>query len=234
MMMSYVHVRTRLRLLADPNTAAILQRFFKTGFGEYGEGDKFLGIKVPQLRKVAQEFKDLKLTDVQKLFHSPNHEERLLAIILLVNRFTTADEKMQERIYQLYLKNTRYINNWDLVDLSAHHIVGAYLFSRAKKPLYDLAVSNDLWKRRIAMLSTFYYIKRFRFQEALKISKILLHDEHDLIHKAVGWMLREIGKRDLNVEENFLKLHYKKMPRTMLRYAVERFPEVKRKKYLLS
>ncbi|MEK6731665.1 MAG: DNA alkylation repair protein [Pseudomonadota bacterium] len=233
-MMSYVHVRTRLRLLADPNTAAILQRFFKTGFGEYGEGDKFLGIKVPQLRKVAQEFKDLKLTDVQKLFHSPNHEERLLAIILLVNRFTTADEKMQERIYQLYLKNTRYINNWDLVDLSAHHIVGAYLFSRAKKPLYDLAVSNDLWKRRIAMLSTFYYIKRFRFQEALKISKILLHDEHDLIHKAVGWMLREIGKRDLNVEENFLKLHYKKMPRTMLRYAVERFPEVKRKKYLLS
>ncbi|HLB57911.1 MAG: DNA alkylation repair protein [Gammaproteobacteria bacterium RIFCSPHIGHO2_02_FULL_42_13] len=232
--MSYRMVRKKLRSLANSETAVILQRFFKTGSGQYGEGDKFLGIKVPQLRKVAKEFQDLKLSDVQKLLHSSNHEERLLAIIFLVNRFSTADEKTQERVYQLYLKNTRYINNWDLVDLSAHHIVGAYLFSRAKKLLYALAVSNDLWERRIAMLSTFYYIKRSRFQEALKISKILLYDEHDLIHKAVGWMLREIGKRDLAVEEDFLKSHYKKMPRTMLRYAIERFPESKRKRYLVG
>ncbi len=221
-----------MRILSNGETAAVLKRFFKTGAGEYGEGDKFLGIKVPQLRKVASKFKDLSFTDIQKLLYSPIHEERLLAIIILVNRFSVSDEKTQESIYKLYLKNTRAVNNWDLVDLSAHHIVGALLFHRVKQPLYDLAGSNNLWERRIAMLSTFYYIKRSRFQEALKISKILLQDEQDLMHKAVGWMLREIGKRDLATEEKFLKRYYKTMPRTMLRYAVERFPEQKRKRYL--
>ncbi|MGD9075434.1 MAG: DNA alkylation repair protein [Desulfobacteraceae bacterium] len=210
----------------------MLQRFFKTGPGEYGEGDVFLGIKVPELRRLAKEYEGIALKGAKQLLRSPIHEQRLLALLILIRRFSKGDEGTQKRIYDLYLKNTQYINNWDLVDVSAEHIVGAYLMERSKTPLYDLAKSDSLWERRISILSTFHYIKHGQFSQSLKISKMLLSDEEDLIHKAVGWMLREVGKRHLPAEEKFLSAHYKIMPRIMLRYAIERFPERKRQRYL--
>jgi 3-methyladenine DNA glycosylase AlkD len=225
-------IRAKLLQLASKDKAKILQGFFKTGPGEYGEGDIFLGITVPVLRKLSKEHDALPVNEVVLLLRSSVHEERLLALMLLVNAFAKGEEKLRKKIYDLYLKNTRYINNWDLVDLTAPNIVGSYLLDKSRKPLYDLAKSKNLWKRRISILATFQFIKQHDFDDSLKISKILLIDEHDLIHKAVGWMLREVGKRSLSVEERFLKQHYKKMPRTMLRYAIERFPETKRKKYL--
>jgi 3-methyladenine DNA glycosylase AlkD len=225
-------IRAKLLQLANKDKAKILQGFFKTGPGEYGEGDIFLGITVPVLRKLSKEHDALPVNEVVLLLGSSVHEERLLALMLLVNAFAKGEEKHRKKIYDLYLKNTRYINNWDLVDLTAPNIVGSYLLDKSRKPLYALAKSTDLWKRRISILATFQFIKQHDFDDSLKISKILLIDEHDLIHKAVGWMLREVGKRSLSVEERFLKQHYKKMPRTMLRYAIERFPEAKRKKYL--
>jgi 3-methyladenine DNA glycosylase AlkD len=209
-----------------------LRSFFKTGSGQYGEGDVFIGIKVPPLRRLAAEFQDASLQTVKGLLASKIHEERTLALMILVRKFVRADERAKQAIYKFYLRHLRYINNWDLVDGSAPYIVGPYLLNRDRKPLYGLARSSSLWERRIAILSTFYFIREDDFRDALKISELLLQDEHDLIHKAVGWMLREIGNRNRAAEESFLKKHYLKMPRTMLRYATERFPESKRQKYL--
>ena len=227
-----LEIQARLRKLASKDKAKILQRFFKTGLGQYGEGDMFHGITVPVLRKLTKEYDDTPLADVFSLLTSGMHEERLLALLMLVRAFTNGDNVQKKKIYELYFQNTQYINNWDLVDLAAPQIVGAYLADKSRKPLYALARSRDLWQRRIAILSTFTFIRQNDFDDTLEISEKLLNDKHDLIHKAVGWMLREIGKRDLEVEEQFLQSHYKKMPRTMLRYAIERFPEGKRKKYL--
>jgi 3-methyladenine DNA glycosylase AlkD len=230
--MTAPEIQNKLRTLADKEKAKILQGFFKTGPGHYGEGDVFLGITVPVLRKVARECGATSLPDAIQLLRSTIHEERLLALLLLIHAYTDAHDSLKNKIYNLYLKNTRYINNWDLVDLSAPNIMGNYLEDKRRTPLYTLAKSRDLWKRRIAVLSTFHFIKHNDFQDTLNISTILLDDDHDLIHKAVGWMLREVGKRKLSVEEKFLLQHHKKMPRTMLRYAIERFPEAKRQRYL--
>ena len=218
--------------LGDAEQAAVSQRFFKTGPGEYGEGDIFIGIKVPVLRQLAREAANLPITEIKKLLRSRIHEERLIALLMLVRRYSRTDEANRKQIYDLYLQNTSFVNNWDLVDLSAHYIVGPYLADKSRAPLYRLAESDSLWERRIAIMSTFHFIKNGEFSETLAISKLLLSDTKDLIHKAVGWMLREIGKRHLQTEENFLKKHYRKMPRTMLRYAIEKFPEHKRQAYL--
>jgi 3-methyladenine DNA glycosylase AlkD len=225
-------VQKRLKKLSNPAHAAVSQRFFKTGPGEYGEGDIFIGIRVPVLRKLVRECTDLPVSEIEILLQSPIHEERLLAIFLFVRIFKKGDVDVKKVIYNLYLRSSEFINNWDLVDSSAEHIVGAYLMDKNKRPLYRLAKSKDLWERRIAIMATFFFIRRHEFAETLKITNSLLADRHDLIHKAAGWMLREIGKRDLKTEEAFLKVHYKKMPRTMLRYAIEKFPENKRKRYL--
>jgi 3-methyladenine DNA glycosylase AlkD len=225
-------IRKRLRQFASKEKAKILRRFFKTGPGEYGEGDVFLGVVVPDIRRVAKEFQNAPLGEIATLLASTVHEERLLALLMLIHAYTRGDDALKKKIYGLYLKSTKYINNWDLVDLSAPNIVGAYLLDKSRKPLYAFARSNDLWKRRIAILSTAAFIRQNDFVDTLRISESLLKDDHDLLHKAVGWMLREVGKRDLRAEEQFLKQHYKRMPRTMLRYAIERFPEGKRRNYL--
>ena len=225
-------IKKRLRALADKHKAKVLQGFFKTGPGQYGEGDVFLGIAVPVLRKFVKECRDTSLDDAAQLLKSTIHEERLLALFLFIRAYSEGDESIKKKIYKLYLKNTRYINNWDLVDLSAPNIVGKFLEDRSRRPLYLLAGSRDLWRKRISILSTYYFIRKNEFVDTLKISRVLMKDEHDLIHKAVGWMLREVGKRDLSLEEKFLLKHYEKMPRTMLRYAIERFPEAKRQRYL--
>jgi 3-methyladenine DNA glycosylase AlkD len=222
----------RLRSFADPETAVVLARFFKTGPGQYGEGDRFIGVKVPATRKVAGEFKDLPLPQIESLLLSNTHEARLLALIILVGRFKTADDAARSLIYDFYLANTRHINNWDLVDLSAPQIVGGYLEARGRKPLDRLAKSGSLWERRIAVLATFWFIRQGDFADTLRIAERLLDDQHDLIHKAVGWMLREVGKRNEAALEAFLGSHCRTMPRTMLRYAIERFPEKKRRAYL--
>ena len=227
-------IRKRLKALGSEEIAATSQKFFKTGLGEYGEGDIFIGIRVPVLRKLIEDYLDLPIREIKLVLQSPIHEERLFALLLLVRISFSADEALKKRIYELYLKSTKFINNWDLVDASAEHIVGAFLKDKTRAPLYRLAKSTDLWERRIAIMATFHFIKHHDFSDTLKLAKILLIDQHDLIRKAVGWMLREIGKRDLPTEEEFLKKHYKKMPRTMLRYAIEKFPEPKRQKFLLG
>jgi 3-methyladenine DNA glycosylase AlkD len=226
------NIQKTLRSLADRKTALELQRFFKTKKGEYGESDRFLGIRVPKLRSYLNACKDISIFEISTLLKSAFHEERMFSLLMLVSRFLKGDDKEKKSVYETYLKHTEYINSWDLVDCSAHQIVGAYLMMRDKQPIYDLAVSDVLWERRIAMVSTFYFIKHHEFEDALAIAKMLKTDTEDLIHKAVGWMLREIGKRDLLSEEKFLKLHYKTMPRTMLRYAIEKFEEEKRQAYL--
>jgi 3-methyladenine DNA glycosylase AlkD len=225
-------IKARLQKLANKKRAEQSKRYFKTGSGEYGEGDVFLGIAVPELRKLSRSYRDLPLAVTETLLKSPIHEERLLALLILVLAYTKADANTQQQIYGLYLKNTAFINNWDLVDASAHYIVGAFLWDRSKKPLYRLAKSKSLWERRIAIMATFHFIRQGSFAETLKIADILIVDQEDLIHKAVGWMLREVGKRDLRTEEEFLKPRYKDMPRTMLRYAIEKFPTAKRQRYL--
>ncbi len=225
-------ISKRIQKMGDKEDAKFLQGFFKTGAGQYGEGDIFLGIRVPATRKLAKEYAALPLKEALPLLKSPYHEVRLFALIFLVNAFAKGDDTIQRKIYDLYLSNTRYINNWDLVDLSAPNIVGAYLFTRNRKPLYQLAKSKSLWERRIAVLATFYFIKNNQYADSLKIAEILLQDKEDLIHKASGWMLREIGKRDIKVAETFLKKHCRTMPRTMLRYAIERFTPSKRRLYL--
>lgn len=227
-------VRKELRKYSSREKAKILQRFFKTGPGEYGEGDIFIGVVVPNIRKICKKYQELSFKEIIKLLKSAIHEERLLALLILVLQYEKGDEKAKKSIYDIYMKNTKYINNWDLIDLSAHHIVGPYLLQKSKEPLVKFARSRSLWERRIAIISTFEYIRDGSFDTALQIARLLVEDTEDLIRKAVGWMLREMGKRDVKVEEKFLKKHYKKMPRTMLRYAIERFPEQKRKAYLTS
>ncbi len=221
-----------LKGLANPSIAEHSQRFFKTGKGEYGEGDRFLGIRVPVLRSQVKKFKNTPQHEVIQLLHSPFHEERLLALLLFVEQFKKGDFKEKTAIYHLYLQHIPYINNWDLVDSSAHHIVGPYLDQKDRGILYDLAQSENLWERRIAMMATLYWIRKNEFDDGLKIADLLIDDREELIHKAVGWMLREIGKRNRAVEKSFLKKHYRNMPRTMLRYAIERFPEQERQLYL--
>ncbi len=221
-----------IRALADPEVAEFLQRFFKTAPGEYGHGDKFLGIRVPQLRTLAKRAHAVPLDDAVALLTSQWHEERFVALMLLVNLYRRSSPPVREQIYRLYLAHTRCINNWDLVDSSAEHIVGAHIDPARLDTLSRLARSDSLWERRIAMMSTFHGIRRGEFSDALTIATLLLHDPHDLIHKAVGWMLREIGKRDPMQERKFLARHYATMPRTMLRYAIERFPEPERQAYL--
>lgn len=227
-----IELRKKIKSLGSPEVSKTMKWFFKTGKGDYGEGDVFAGLKVPTQRKLASEFRDLSFVDLKVLLNSPVHEERLISLFILIDKFAKSTEKEQQVIFKFYLKNRRGVNNWDLVDLSAPKIIGKYLLEKDKSLLFKFAVSKNLWDRRIAILSTYEFIRNENYETTLKIAVILLEDKHDLIHKAVGWMLREIGKRNLMVEENFLKIHYKKMPRTMLRYAIEKFPETKRKKYL--
>ena len=225
-------LRRELRRYASPKQALVLQRFFKTGPGEYGEGDRFIGVKVPQIRKVATNHHQTPGKDILGLLGSKIHEERLLALIILTIAFKKSDDVKRKQIYLQYLKNTAYINNWDLVDLSSHEIVGAYLLDKPRSPLYGLAKSASLWERRIAIVSTYHFIKNGEFSDTLRIATILLADKEDLIHKAAGWMLREVGKRDKAALDAFIARHACKMPRTMLRYAIERFPEKERQRIL--
>ena len=225
-------ISARLQLLADPERARLLQRYFKTGLGEYAEGDVFIGLKVPEVRSVLKEFRDLTPVEVLPLLGSGIHEERLFALLALVRCFEKGSELTRAEIYALYLAHTGSINNWDLVDCSAPAIVGGYLLERDREPLYCLARSESLWERRIAILATFTFIRYNQFADSLAIGRLLLEDRHDLIHKAAGWMLREVGKRDQSVAEEFLRCHCHVMPRTMLRYAIERFPAELRQTYL--
>lgn len=223
----------RLQVLASPDDAKLLARFFKTGPGQYGEGDIFLGVRVPAVRKIAKEFRDLPTDEVVTLLHSEIHEVRLLALVILVGQFERK-VSLRRQIYHLYLKNTRHINNWDLVDVSAPQIVGGWLVDKSRKPLDRMARSSELWRRRIAILATFWFIRQGDFADTLQIAAMLLEDCEDLIHKAAGWMLREVGKRDLPALESFLDVHCRAMPRTMLRYAIERLPEKKRQAYMVA
>ncbi|MBL8019157.1 MAG: DNA alkylation repair protein [Leptospirales bacterium] len=225
-------LRAELASIAKPQDAVILARFFKTGKGEYGYGDVFIGVKVPPLHKIARRERGLALSETQKLIRSRIHEERLLGLFILTEKFPREDDAGQRKIFDLYIKNKKHINNWDLVDLSAPGVVGEYLRNRDRKLLYKLAKSKSLWDRRIAMLSCFAFIRANDFKTAFEIADLLMKASEDLLHKAVGWMIREIGNRDIKAEEKFLRPRYKKMPRTMLRYAIEKFPEKKRQAYL--
>ncbi len=226
-------IKKEIRSLANPEKAKILAGFFKTGKGQYGEGDKFLGITVPQTRTVAKKYWQLPLAEVLQLLQSTFHEERLAALLIMIAQYQKGDEKQKKKLFQTYLENTQWINNWDLVDLTADRIVGAYLADKPKDILFKLAQSKLLWERRIAMLATFHEIKNGRSEIALAIAEKLLGDQEDLMHKAVGWMLREVGKRcSQQVEEKFLQKYAKVMSRTTLRYAIERFEEKKRLRYL--
>jgi 3-methyladenine DNA glycosylase AlkD len=233
-MTSLVEIKNDIKNAGDPKKAVFLQRFFKTGKGEYAEGDIFLGLTVPQSRAIAKKNKDLPLSHVEQLLKSEYHEERLIALFLLVHAFKKGNNEQKKEIYDFYLRDIKYINNWDLVDSSAPYVVGEYLYSSSDlSPIIKLAKSKNLWERRIAIMATFAHIMHGTGEEALLIAEMLLHDSEDLIHKAVGWMLREVGKRvSMEMEEAFLKKYYKTMPRTMLRYAIERFPESRRKQYL--
>ena len=239
-------IKKDLQKLASPKKAQILQRFFKTGKGEYGEADVFLGVMVPDCRHVVRKYKDAYLSVISSLLKSKIHEHRLVGVLILVEQFnpppplrragkagreSRTSEKVREKIFDFYLKNAKRINNWDLVDLSAP-VLGQYLLDKNTSVLVRLAKSKNLWERRIAIMFTFAFIRENKFNETFKIAELLIQDKHDLIHKAVGWMLREVGKQDLSSEEKFLKKHYKNMPRTMLRYAIEKFEEKKRKQYL--
>jgi 3-methyladenine DNA glycosylase AlkD len=212
--------------------AKILQRFFKTGVGQYGEGDIFFGITVPIQRKIAKKYVELKLKEIQLLLNSKIHEKRLIALLILIQKYKKAQESEKEKIFNFYIKNTRNVNNWDLVDLSAPNIVGDYLLNKERKMLYKFAISKNIWERRISIISTLALIRNFQFEYTINISKILVNDKHDLIQKAVGWMLRELGKRDETLLVEFLKTNYQKMPRTMLRYSIEKFSKEIRSKYL--
>lgn len=221
-----------LKLLANPERAALAGRYFKTGPGEYAEGDKFLGLTTPQVGTVIRKHLDLSLEELRKLIQSPIHEARTTALSIMVNRFLKGDTGTQKQIFDLYMQSTAWINNWDLVDISAPKIVSGFLQNRDRSILYKLAESDSLWERRIAIMGTFGFIRNGQYEDTLKITKILLGDKHDLIHKATGWLLREVGKRDLALEEEFLKTHIRQLPRTTLRYAIEKFPEEKRQEYL--
>ncbi|MEK6374080.1 MAG: DNA alkylation repair protein [Acidobacteriota bacterium] len=230
--MSARAVERRLRALGDPERAKHSLRFFRTGPGEYGEGDRFIGLTVPVIRTQARELKDAPLDTLAGLLQSPWHEVRLLALVVLVAQYRRGGEEQREAIYRLYLNSTNRTNSWDLVDVSAADIVGAHLRDRDRSTLDRLARSSSLWERRIAIIATLHFIRRGEFADTLRIAAILIADAEDLIHKAVGWMLREVGKRDREAEETFLRRYASRMPRTMLRYAIERFPERLRRQYL--
>lgn len=225
-------LREDLRRLSRPDKAEALGRFFKTGKGQYGEGDLFLGVVVPDQRRVAAKYSCLAGKELRKLISSPIHEERLVCLIILILKFRKSDFNGRKEIFDFYLKHLSHVNNWDLVDISSGVIVGEYLLDKDRSLLYELARSEKLWERRISIISTSAFIKTNDFRDALRLARLLLPDKHDLIHKAVGWMLREVGKRDLKVLQTFLDEHHKKMPRTMLRYAIEKFPEHERRAYL--
>lgn len=222
----------KIKEKSDKTKGEFLVRFFKTGKGEYGEGDVFLGLTVPQSRVISKEFLNLPFEELKTLLESKYHEARLVALHILTYRFQKSDEKEQKKIYEFYLKNIKGVNNWDLVDTSAPGIAGGYLFSRDRKILFKLVKSKNLWERRIAIVGTYYFIKKDDFKDTLRISEMLLSDKEDLIHKAVGWMLREVGKKDEKVLCDFLDKNYKSMPRTTLRYAIEKFDDRKRLYYL--
>ncbi len=221
-----------LKKLASPVRAGIQMRFFKTGKGEYGEGDIFWGIKMPKQRVIAKNNLDISLSEIKKLLNSKIHEQRMTALLILTYQYKKADEQTKKNIFDFYLKNTTRINNWDLVDATCPHIVGEYLLDKPRDVLYKLARSNNLWEKRIAIVTTWWFIRNDDFIDTLEISRILLSDKHDLIHKAIGWMLREVGKRDRKEEELFLDKYWDKMARVTLRYAIERFPEKLRLEYL--
>ncbi len=225
-------LKNEIKQKASPEKAKILSGFFKTGKGQYGEGDVFLGLTVPEQRLLAKKYQDLSIDDIGELIQNKIHEYRLVALLILVQKFNSANQEQKKKIFEFYVEHKDQVNNWDLVDLSADKIIGAWLINKDKKLIYNLANSENLWDKRIAMISTFYFIKKNKFEDALKIAEILIDDKHDLIQKAVGWMLREIGKRNQEIEEKFLDKHYKIMPRTMLRYSIERFDEQKRKHYM--
>jgi 3-methyladenine DNA glycosylase AlkD len=226
-------LRSDLIMLANPAKAIVLQRFFKTGKGEYGEGDKFYGIVVPKLRQLAKLYQDLSFAELKQLLASSIHEERLTALLIIIYQYQKSDFPQQKKIFNFYFANCARINNWDLVDLSAPSILGHYLFNQDKKILYTLATKRNLWKRRMAIVATQYFIRNNRFIDTLELAKILLKDQEDLIHKATGWMLREVGKRDFVLLDNFITQYAHHMPRTMLRYAIERCSPQMRQQYLL-
>jgi len=230
--MGLKELKQEIMQLADPAQADILQRFFKTGSGEYGEGDRFLGLRVPQLRRLVKSHLDLALADVARLLQCTTHEYRMAALLILTYRYPKADKTGQADIYKFYLAHTAWINNWDLVDVTAPHIVGAHLMTRSRKVLYKLARSRSLWERRMSIVATHWFIRQDQFEDTLEIADLLLADDHDLIHKAVGWMIREVGKRSLETMEAFLLPRYARMPRTMLRYAIEKLPAPRRRAYL--
>lgn len=217
---------------ANSGQAKKAVRFFKTGPGDYGEGDKFLGLNMSQQKRIAYKFENLNFLQIKELLYSEFHEHRMVALLILIQKFEKGDKDTKQKIFNFYIKHSKQVNNWDLVDTSAHKIAGIYLLKKNKDVLYRMAKSTNLWQRRIAIVSTVAFIKEGEFNPTLKVAKMLLKDGHDLIHKAVGWMLREVGKKDLAVEEKFLKKYHKSMPRTMLRYAIERFPEEKRQTYI--
>lgn len=231
--MKAAEVIKELKSMADPDKAAILQRFFKTGPGQYGEGDIFIGVMVPQSRQVAKKFSQLPLGEVRTLLYSRIHEERLVALLILVRRYSSASGREKEKIVKFYLDHVKQVNNWDLVDLSAPNILGAHLVDSIdrRRLLYSLAGSENVWERRIAIVATHHFIRNGDFSDTLKITEMLLQDRHNLMHKAAGWMLREVGKRDAAAQQAFLEKHFSVMPRTMLRYAIERLPENKRRRY---
>lgn len=225
-------LKKELKSLSNPERAKHSQRFFKTGKGGYAEGDIFLGIRTPVTKEIAKRYRNLSLSDVTKLLQNKIHTYRSIALRILIHKFEKGTGEVRKKIFDLYIKNTKFVSNWDLVDISAPKICGAYLLDKNRKILYKLARSKNLWEKRIAIISTFAFIRNNDFKDTLKISEILLNDSHDLIHKAVGWMLREVGNRNKKVEEKFLNKYALKMPRTMLRYAIEKFPEKHRQYYL--
>lgn len=225
-------VSRSLHSLASPEVAASSARYFKTGPGEYGEGDRFVGVRVPVLRKLAREFRALPLHEIETLLHSGVHEERQLSLFILVLSVGRCDAAHREAAYDLYCRNLAYVNNWDLVDCSAPAVVGGHLRDRSRQPLKRLAQAEHLWSRRVAIVATQHFIRHDDFADTLAISRLLLSDSHDLIHKATGWMLREVGDRDRSLLTAFLNEHVRAMPRTMLRYAIEKLPEQLRKTYL--
>lgn len=226
------NLKEQLKKYIDKDKAEFLPRFFKVAPGEYGEGDVFIGVTVPNQRKVARNFKKLSFDDIESLLKEEVHEYRLTALLILVHQFEKSKEDNKKALINFYLENADRVNNWDLVDSTAHKILGPYLINKDRKILYKLAKEDHLWKQRIAIMTTFHFIKNNDYKDALAISEILINHNHDLIHKAVGWMLREIGKRDKEVEVEYLNKYYKQMPRTMLRYAIEKFPNEERQNYL--
>jgi len=232
--MKATDLREELKRKRNPEKGSILQRFFKTGPGEYGEGDIFWGLQVPETRAIAAKYHKMPLSEIELLLIDPVHEVRLAAGLLLVEMFKKDSITEKQACYEFYIANAIRFNNWDLVDLTCHHIVGGWLFDKDRKPLYDLAVSSNLWEQRISIISTYSLLRKNDFEDCMNISKLLLNHKHDLIHKAVGWMLREMGKRNFLVETEFLLENdrYKTMPRTMLRYAIEKYPENQRQAFL--